>query len=66
MGTGNERNRGGEGERKNCRAVENSMVELAPVSRNNAENEPSSRQSILRYFRSSIPCVASTLRHRYH
>ena len=41
---------------------------LAPVSGNNVTNEPSSCQSILRYFESliPIPCATSILRYRYH
>ena len=37
--------------------MENSTDELAQVSRNNIKNEPSSRQSILWYFESSIPIL---------
>ena len=42
--------------------------ELAPVSRNNDQNEPSGRQLTLRYSESSISiaCGASIRRYRYH
>ena len=44
------------------------MCELAPVSRNNVENEAASRRSILGYFDKSIPipCFGAILRYRCH
>ena len=44
------------------------MDNLAPVSRNNVKNEPSSRQPILWYLESliPIPCGASILWYRCH